>query len=177
MLTFDLGDGAHLRLCEERDATEIFALVDVNRARLREWLPWVDRNTDPSHTLKNIRDGRRQLARNDGMQLVLVVGGRIAGRVGHHGIDWENGVTELGYWLGRAYEGRGLMTRAVAALVDDAFGARGLARVVIRCHTENRRSRAIPERLGFVEEEIERSAALLNGKRVDQVVYAKLASS
>ena len=34
-------DGVHLKLMEERHAPAIFAVVDRDRAYLREWLPWV----------------------------------------------------------------------------------------------------------------------------------------
>ena len=41
VLRFDLPSGAHLRLLEESDADEQFALIDRNRAHLAPWMPWV----------------------------------------------------------------------------------------------------------------------------------------
>ena len=35
-------DDTELRLLEERHTDELFAVVDKNRAYLREWLPWLD---------------------------------------------------------------------------------------------------------------------------------------
>ena len=102
--------------------------------------------------------------------------GRLAGVVGHLGIDRENLSTELGYWLGEEFEGRGLATAACRALVDHAFGELGLNRVSIACATENKKSCAIPERLGFRREDIRRQAEWLYDRFVDHAVYAALAS-
>jgi RimJ/RimL family protein N-acetyltransferase len=77
--------------------------------------------------------------------------GRLAGVIGYHALDWENRTTEVGYWLGEEQQGKGLVTAACRALVDHAFGELGLNRVVISCATENKKSCAIPERLGLGE--------------------------
>jgi ribosomal-protein-serine acetyltransferase len=68
------------------------------------------------------------------------------------------------------------MTRAVKALIDHAFGELGLHRVEIRAAAENRRSRAIPERLGFEQEGILREAERVGERYQDLVVYGLLAS-
>ena len=64
------------------------------------------------------------------------------------------------------------MTLAVTALVDHAFAGFRLARVEIRAGVENRRSRAIPERLGFHEEGVVRGAERIGPRVIDHVVYA-----
>lgn len=62
------------------------------------------------------------------------------------------GGLEIGYWLHHAHTGRGIATRAAAALTDEAFRI-GAQRVEIVHDTANVRSRAVPERLGFTEVE------------------------
>jgi ribosomal-protein-serine acetyltransferase len=44
----------------------------------------------------------------------------------------------------------------------------------IHCAPENRRSRAIPERLGFKQEGILREEMFIDGRYLDSVVYAML---
>jgi ribosomal-protein-serine acetyltransferase len=172
----DLPGGACLRAFEESDADELFALTDRDRAHLEPWLPWVAFTTSPADSLEFIRITRRQLDTDEGMQLALVdADGVLAGVAGFHRFDWPNRATTIGYWLGADHLGRGLMTAAVRALVDHAFGERGLHRIEISAAVENARSRAIPERLGFREEGTRRQAERHGERYLDLVVYAVLA--
>ncbi len=68
------------------------------------------------------------------------------------------------------------MTEACRAMVNHAFRELGLNRVGIACATENHRSRAIPERLGFRQEGVQRQAEWLYDRFVDRALYAMLAS-
>jgi ribosomal-protein-serine acetyltransferase len=68
------------------------------------------------------------------------------------------------------------MTRAVRAVVEHAFKDLGLHRVEIRCAVGNARSRAIPERLGFRQEGVLRDAEHVLGRRLDVVLYSRLAT-
>jgi ribosomal-protein-serine acetyltransferase len=175
VLRCPLSDGCHLRLFEEADAEELSALIDANRGHLTPWMPWAAGST-PESTLEFIRLTRRQIAGNDGLQTAIVAGGRIAGAVGFHGIAWENRSTSIGYWLDAGHQGRGIMTRAVRALVDQALSGWKLNRVEIRAAPDNHRSRAIPQRLGFHEEGVLREVEHVGERYFDAVVYAMLAA-
>ena len=177
MLRHDLPGGGYLRLLEEADAPELFALVDRNRAHLEPWLPWVPATRGPDDSLEFIRATRRQVADNDGLGLAIAdAGGAIAGVVGFHGVDWANRATSIGFWLSADAQGRGLMTAAVRALIDHAFGAWGLQRVEISAAVDNARSRAVAERLGLREEGVRRAAERHGERYLDLVVYAVLAA-
>jgi ribosomal-protein-serine acetyltransferase len=67
------------------------------------------------------------------------------------------------------------MTAAATTLVDYAFSGLHLNRVVIQAAVGNTRSRAIPERLGFVAEGTLREAERVGDEYLDSVVYAMLA--
>jgi ribosomal-protein-serine acetyltransferase len=175
VLRFDLADECHLRLIEEADADELYALVDANRGYLARWMPWASSQTRAG-ALEFIRMTRRQLADNDGFQTVIVRGADIIGIVGFHGVDWRHRQTSIGYWLDERQQGQGIMTGAVRALVDHALLGWRLNRVEIRAAPENQRSRAIPERLGFRQEGVLRESELIGDRYLDAVVYGMLAS-
>lgn len=175
MQSIDVSPECSLTALELQDADELFALTDVNRAHLRRWLPWLDNITRVEDTRAFIRAARAQASQNNGAQLAIRVDGHIAGIVGHHQIDWRNRLTSLGYWVGQDFQGRGLVTAVTRSLVTHAFRDARLNRVEIRCAEGNRRSRAVPRRLGFREEGILYDAEWLYDHFVDHVVYAMLA--
>jgi ribosomal-protein-serine acetyltransferase len=175
MLRFELSGDCHLRLLEESDANELFALIDSDRAYLSRWLPWAP-GQDLEGTLEFIRRTRRQLADSTGLTVAIVCDGAVAGILGLEPIDWTHRSTSVGYWLGERYQGRGIMTRAVGAAVDHAVSVWKLNRIEIRAAEENARSRAIPRRLGFREEGVLREAERVGDRYLDIVVYSMLDS-
>jgi ribosomal-protein-alanine N-acetyltransferase len=80
----------------------------------------------------------------------------------------------LGYSVDAAHEGRGLMTEAVGAVVDHAFGTLNLHRIQANYSTGNERSAALLRRLGFVEEGRARDYLYLAGRWRDHVLTARL---
>lgn len=175
MFSHRIDDELELQLLEEWHAEALFAVMDRNRAYLREWLPWLDGIHSPDDTRGFIRSAREQWGRNDGFAAGIWFQGQPVGMIGFHAIDWPNRMTSIGYWLAAAYQGRGIVTRACRAIVGHAFAELGLNRVEIRCATGNRKSCAIPERLGFTCEGIARQAEWLYDHYVDLVIYAMLA--
>ncbi len=176
MFSHKLTEDTELRLLEERHAEELADLIDRNREHLRRWLPWVDTSRTVEDLKNFIRGALEQFAHNMGFTAGIWHEGRLAGVISYNSIDWENRSVEVGYWLGEEYQGKGLVTAACRALVEHAFGELGLNRVVISCATENEKSCAIPERLGFRREGIERQAEWLYDRFVDHVTYSALAS-
>ncbi len=68
------------------------------------------------------------------------------------------------------------MTASCRAFVSHAFFTWKLNRVTIECATQNTRSRAIPERLGFKLEGITREIEWLRDHYVDHALYGLLKS-
>ncbi len=175
MFRFTLADTRELRVLEESDAPELYALIDANREHLGRWLPWAAGQTLEG-TRAFIAHTRKQLSGNDGFQCAIVDAGRIIGIVGFHRVDWANRGTSIGYWLAEREQGRGTMTLAVRALIDWAFEGWALNRVEIRAAVGNGPSQAVLRRLGMREEGVLRGVERIGGRYLDHVVYAVLAS-
>lgn len=177
MLRHELPGGYALRLLEESDAEALSGVIDANRDHLGRWMSWVENERTPESVLPFIRVTRKQLADNDGLQTTIVdPDGRIVGMVGVHSVDWRNAKTSIGYWLVEDAQGRGVMTAAVRAYVDHAFGVWKLNRVTIQAAVDNARSRAVAQRLGFREEGVLREVERVGDRVLDHVVYAMLAA-
>lgn len=76
----------------------------------------------------------------------------------------------LGYQVGRAHEGQGLMAEALRATNAFMFGERRLHRIMANFRPENARSRRLAERLGFVEEGFARGYLFIDGAWRDHVL-------
>jgi RimJ/RimL family protein N-acetyltransferase len=150
----DVGDDITLRRVTEGD---IPALVDAVNATLDTLAPWMEWAQQPLTV-----DGQMEWYRgstdnwDDGTGFnwaVLTRAGELIGGAGFH-VRNGPGVLEIGYWLRRDYEGRGIMTRVAAALTDVARGIDGVTCVEIHVDPDNVRSAAIPRRLGYTLAEI-----------------------
>lgn len=176
MFTYALDDHVELRPLAPEHARALFELTDRSRDRLRQWLPWVDSVTEVEHSASYIKGAMKQGADNGGFSAGIWVREQLTGTISFHEIDWNNRSVGIGYWLDKQFQGQGLMTSACRAFTDHALMRMGLNRVEIHCATTNRRSRAIPERLGFVLEGIIREAEKLPQGYVNHAVYGMIRS-
>lgn len=174
MFSYQLNDRLQLRSLQLIDANELFALTDENRTYLRQWLPWLDRTKTSADTRNFIRDTLEQFGDSGGVVAAICYENSIVGIIGHNHIDWGNYVGYIGYWLAEAYQGQGIMTVACKYMIDYSFATLTLNRIVIMCATNNKRSRAIPERLGFHCEGTAYEAEWLYDHFVDHKIYALL---
>ncbi len=84
----------------------------------------------------------------------------------------ENRGANIGYWLGEAHWGRGIVTEAVQALTAFGFEQLDLLRVSAKVFEWNPASRRVLEKAGFSLEGRERKAISKDGQIIDQFLYA-----
>jgi ribosomal-protein-serine acetyltransferase len=173
-LKLPVAESLELRQIAEEDVVDLTVLIDRNRAYLKQWLPWLDKSADIQDTARFIGRSLEQALNNNGLTFGIVFKGSLAGVVGQVYMDAAASETELGYWLDAHHQGRGIVTRAAARLIDYAFEEQNCERVIMHCAVGNTKSRAVPERLGFVQEGILRDAEWLYDHYVDLVAYSIL---
>jgi ribosomal-protein-serine acetyltransferase len=176
MFCCTVNDELELRLIESQRGGELFTLIDGNREHLRRWHPWVDVLRSPTDAESAITVWQQLYAGNRGIFAGIWFHGQLCGMINHHNVDWSNRWSALSYWLDAAHQGRGIMTAGCEAVVAHAFLTLNLHRITIECATENARSRAIPERLGFTLEGIIRGIEWLHDRHVDHAMYGLLRS-
>ncbi|QGQ99435.1 N-acetyltransferase [Paenibacillus psychroresistens] len=175
MFTFHISDELELRILENRHAEEVWSLVSLNREYLALWLPWVNHSIYIEHTQQYIQAELERFAKNSGFSCGIFYNQNIVGCIGVHEIDWRNKKTSIGYWIGEAYQGKGIMTNACRSMITYLFNQLRLNRVEIRACTANLKSRAIPERLGLKHEGTIRHAELIYDRYYDHEVYGVIA--
>ena len=107
--------------------------------------------------------------------LAIVVGGEAAGGIGVTPFnDVYRHSCEIGYWLGRSQWNRGIVSEAVQAVTEYAFGPLDLARVQTAIFEWNGASMRVMEKCGYEREGVQRRGAFKDGRFVDCVLYARL---
>lgn len=173
--TLRVSDLIELKEVTLDDSERIFQAIDMYRNDLRIWLPFVD-------TLKNAADERAFLSsvlevpyaqRNS--TFAIEKEGAFCGLIGFVCTDQINHKTEIGYWLLPPFRKQGIVTACVHALCKWGFTEREMNCIQIKCAFGNRASNAIPLRLGFRYEGVERDGQLLtSGDYTDVNRYSLL---
>lgn len=105
----------------------------------------------------------------------IVVDDTAVGGIGYiRGADVERFSAEVGYWLGEAYWGRGIMTDAVVRLTSHLFEDVKLLRAFALPLVENDGSVRVLEKAGYQREAQLRSSCVKYGQPRDQFLYARL---
>jgi [ribosomal protein S5]-alanine N-acetyltransferase len=112
--------------------------------------------------------------RGEKFQWIVQVDGHPAGWLTLVVSNWEHGLAEVGYALSTPYQSRGVMTNALAQLLDDVFHNTLLERIEARCAVDNVGSQRVLEKTGFRREGYLRGYFRLRGQRVDNFLYALL---
>lgn len=86
--------------------------------------------------------------------------------------DVERVSAEIGYWLGEAFWGRGIVTEALVALTRYAIDTHGLTRVYALPYARNAASCRVLEKAGYALEARLRRSAIKDGVIIDQLQYA-----
>ena len=177
MFSYKIDETAELRLIELRHAEELNALVISNFEHIREWSAWLtDKERPVERTREWIKQNLTHFANNESFTAGIWHEGALAGQIDFGNVDWTARKFEIGYWLGASFEGRGLVTKSCRVLINYAFDELQFNRVEMYCAVENRKSRRIPEKLGFRKEGITRQSNWLHDHFVDEVIYGLLAS-
>lgn len=88
------------------------------------------------------------------------------------GRDIERLSWEVGYWLGQAFWGRGVVTEALCAVTDAAFREPDVVRIYAPVFSWNRPSMRVLEKAGYRREAVLVRSGVKDGTVVDRVIYA-----
>ena len=172
---FHVRDDIILRTFRRSDAEAVFEAVDRNRGHLQPFMHWMTPDYSPESAREFIENSIATVQEKKGQGFGIFREKRFIGSIGFVHFDWKARKTEIGYWIDKAEEGKGIISAVCKLLLEYAFGELGLNRVEIRCSSLNLRSAAIPQRFGFRKEGVLRQAEFRNGRLHDFNLYGLLA--
>lgn len=174
MFAHRISPDLELRLLEPVHADELCELTQRSCEHLSFWCPGGAPGCTLEQVSENIKNGLRSLADDKRLRSGIWYQGALAGVIDIWATVPHSRKTRLGYWLGSEYQGKGLMTAAARAAVDHVFSRMKFNRIEIGTMAENARSRAVAERLGFMQEGISKQCYSPEDDRSDRVWYALL---
>ena len=173
MLSLQIDD-ARLSDLEPWHAEQLAGLFRAHGPDFYDWLPW-----EGFEDVEGARGFLESFAkgRGEGTRRLygIWVDDELVGGTLFPSINARSRTAEAGVFLAASARGRGIVTRAVAAMLDWAFVERGLHRVEWRCAPGNHASRRVAERLGFTHEGTLREVFPVREERQDLEVWALLA--
>jgi RimJ/RimL family protein N-acetyltransferase len=168
-----VGDGFRVRRWRADDAASLVHHANDEQVSvgLSDHFPW-------PYTFDDAEDFLLGRVIGTADALAIEIDGAAVGGIGmQRGADVHRHGAEIGYWLGRAYWGRGLMSRIVPAWRDHLFTTYDYRRLEAKVYSNNPASAHLLEKCGFVREGIKREAAVKRGKVLDVWMYAILRAS
>ena len=171
------GDSLVLRPAELDDAERFLNLAAANIERLSHALGVWDPHKTVEDRRKLMAEDLKSVQNGDRHWWMIESEGQLAGAIDIHRIHHRVRQGFVGYWLGAAFTGRGIMTRSLQAVIDWAFTERKLIRIEIQSSIENRASCAVPERLGIRRESIRRQSHIVKDQTLDMASYAAFANN
>jgi ribosomal-protein-serine acetyltransferase len=156
------------------DAAALATLVTENVHHLRTFMPKVvglDSLPVCQAYLQGVMDAGEA---GTLLEWHIVANDRLCGAIRLNHIELDNRKAAIGYYIGEKYQGRGLASLSVRAVLQFAFERLGFNRIHLQCASDNVPSQRVAERLGFAWEGLLRQAELVDGVYLDHFVYGIL---
>ena len=153
---------------------QMFLLLNKNRAFLKKYLRWLDKNKTFQDTVNTTANMMSKWQNKEQFNYLLVdKKGVLLGAIGVANINNLDSHVEFGAWLSQDKTGFGYMTEAVCKLEKILFSKK-INRIEIECAITNEASNSLAKRCGYEQECIKKRYYNLNGKFEDAVAYVKL---
>ena len=173
MISYEIDEEVSLKLFTEDDKEEFYQLIAHSKEHLKTWVTWIDSVNSQEDTNVSLQLRIEGTVENGGypMWFAIMYKGQMAGTIGFNEVDRTNRIGEIGYWIGRDFQGKGIMSRAFSAIIRYGFELMKLNRLEVYIAAGNERSRALPEKFYFKEEGQIRQAEWLYDHYDDQIIY------
>ena len=172
---FHVSNDIRLRAFREDDADQVFYSVIHNLEHLKPFMHWATPEYSVESAKEFIENSLNSAETRKSLSLGIFDRGEFIGSVGFVKFDWTVRKTEIGYWIDKEEEGKGIVSAACRVLIEYAFDELGMNRVEVRCSSKNERSAAIPERFGFKMEGVLRQSEFRDGRLHDFFIFGLLA--
>ena len=134
-----------------------FKAKDISKADEKKWLK------------ENLKYYKQKKPKN--FNMAIVVDSAYIGSIGAHHIDYAHDKTQVGYWIGIPYWGKGYAADALRQFVKMLFRKFKFKRIEAGPYGHNKASHRVLEKAGFRYEFTRKKSIKRHGKLLDERFY------
>lgn len=169
-----------LRRCRIEESAAFAAAVQESLQHLKPWMPWATpKAADAEQQRGRLAGAAESWDAGTGFHYTVFLpgqdpaaGGPVIGTIGLHRRIGPGGI-EMGYWIHVAHSGKGYATAAARALTGAALGLADVRRVEIHCDEANGASAAIPRKLGYRLDRVDRTEPAAPGETGRLMIWVR----
>lgn len=141
-----------LQLLKVEDALPFYQLIQKNYERLLTFFPLTAKQGQSLDSTKAMV--KERIAKAEKKEFISFMifkrdDNTLLGCIFMKDIDWNIPKAEIGYFIDRDYEGKGIVSGALRTIVHYCFNELNLEKVFVRVSPENIGSRKVAEKIGF----------------------------
>lgn len=166
-----------LRPYKEGDGNEYYQLLNSNRKHLEHAVDELKKfanEEDAEIFTRNLMVdwiGRKRFV----LSILDNANENFIGQIWIEPIEWKNRIFEIGYFINKNSEGKGMVTESVQYSIKFMFDYLDATKVEIHTDLTNTKSQAVAERCNFKKEaQIRNRVSLNNGETTDRLYYGLL---
>ena len=151
---------------------DLFKIIQNDRNSLAKYQPGATALKTKEDALNFLKQVQSKTKQGKLLWLTILKNEKVVGEIVIHHIDHQDKNAKIGYFLSTKAQGQGIMTNTVKVLVKKAFKKFHLHKISLEIAAGNKKSLAIPQRLGFIYEATLKDQMLIAGKYEDEIIYA-----
>lgn len=162
-----------LRLIESSDSDKLQSCI-VRSPTLHRWVDWCHADFTNDDAERFILATRLNWVKSEayGFGVFCRKSDALIGMVAINELYHTFNMASIGYWIADDYQGQGLGTAAVNALIEFCFSQLKVTRIEVVCAPENLASQKLIEKCGGLFETRARNRFIFDGLAQDGLVYS-----
>ncbi|UVJ43366.1 GNAT family N-acetyltransferase [Pseudomonas sp. LS1212] len=168
-----VSESIQLEVADAKFSEQIYETVRRNKEHLSTFLDWPKQVTRPTDSRHFMTSAAASHAAATSKTFVILFNDTPIGIIGFNSIDKQGKTASIGYWLDEQFQGRGIISKSLKCLLENASRNNFLNHFTLKCATHNKKSNSVALRNGFTFEGILKEAEIINGVYHDQNIYSK----
>ncbi|URZ87825.1 GNAT family N-acetyltransferase [Floricoccus penangensis] len=160
-----------LVLPEKVYSQDLFQIIQDEHDRIQEWLPIPEKTKTLEDEENFIEYVQKKMIEKKLFTLCILVDNRVVGTIDLHDISHKHRRAEIGYWISGRWEGYGIVTKACKSIINYGFSVLDLHKIYIEVDSQNFKSQAVAQRLGFSKEAHFKKVLVHNGDYHDSIWF------